>query len=260
MTLNPHQCDKCDFKTSVNNLLQEHTKGEHQKCTICNLNNFNSETLANHIREVHPDSKPVCIKCKLKFPNKIGYEVHIYKKHNKKFQCPLCNKGTSDLLKLKNHMKEKHSEKEAPAQEETITIEDVPVNHVECFICGHTDINQEELNKHMEIKHIQEVQTLKCKKCNYEANNINSMKVHETSMAHNMSSNISQCRWARQGKCMFRHEKEIAPNVEKVKECRNGEACKFKAQGRCYHYHSDVGVQNKNQKIPQVTLNPSVSQ
>ena len=61
-TLNPYQCDKCDFKTNVKNLLQKHTKGEHQKCTICNLNNFNSKTLAIHIKEVHPDSQPVCIK------------------------------------------------------------------------------------------------------------------------------------------------------------------------------------------------------
>ena len=115
----------------------------------------------------------------------------------------------------------------------------------------------------MEKKHIQQVQTLKCKKCNSEANNIISMKDHEASMAHNMSNkdkactngNISQCRWARQGRCMFRHEREIAPNVEKVKECTNGDACKFKAQGRCYHYHSDIGVQTEKPKntssIPQ---------
>ena len=84
-------------------------------------------------------------------------------------------------------------------------------------------------------------------------------------MAHNMASkdkactngNISQCRWARQGRCMFRHEKQPAPNVEKVKECRNGDACTFKAQGRCYHYHSDVGVQKVKPPIANITPQPS---
>ena len=169
-------------------------------------------------------------------------------------------------------MEEKHSTKKAPEQEvreidptPTIIIEDIPGNTVECFICGHTDTNEEELTKHMELKHIQQVQTLKCKKCNYEAKYINTMKDHEASMAHNMASKdkdckngtISQCRWARQGRCMFRHEKEPVPNVGKVQECRNGETCTFKAQGRCYHYHSDVGVQKVKTNIASITSRPT---
>ena len=221
------------------------------------------------MKEVHPEAKPVCTKCKLRFPNKTGYEVNIYKKHNKKFQCPQCSKSTGDLLKLKKHMEEKHTTKKTSDQETrevdpspTTTIEDIPVNTVECFICGHTDINQEELNKHMEMKHIQQVQTLKCKKCNFEAKDINSIKENESNMAHNMASkdkactngNLSQYRWARQGRCMFRHEKEPAPNVGKVKECRNGETCKFKAQGQCYHYHINVGVQKVKPNTASVIL------
>ena len=148
---------------------------------------------------------------------------------------------------------------------------------MECFICGQKGASKEELEKHMQAQHIDQVQRLNCVKCNFVAKDSDSMKDHEAGFIHNgivvpqnMSSQAPQnessqaspnqpsqdkpakckngnrykCRWARRDKCRLDHSDEGALNVAKVKECIHGNACRWKAQGRCTYYHVDVGVQS----------------
>ena len=148
---------------------------------------------------------------------------------------------------------------------------------MECFICGQKGASEDELEKHMQAVHIDQVQTLNCVKCNFVAKDSDSMKDHEAGFIHNgivvpqnissqasqnkssqalpnlpsqdkpakcKNGNRSECRWAWQEKCRFDHSDESAPNVAKVKECIHGNACRWKAQGRCTYYHVDVGVQS----------------
>ena len=101
----------------------------------------------------------------------------------------------------------------------------------------------------MQDKHINTVQSLKCKKCNFVAKDSNELKEHKGTTQNKSSlakcKNGKDCSWAKRGRCRFAHE--VAQNVEKVRECRHGEACEHKARGRYQFYHSDVGVQRVRQ-------------
>ena len=72
----------------------------------------------------------------------------------------------------------------------------------------------------------------------------------DTSKIKCKNGHSSQCSWAKRGRCNNDHKGEVAPNVANNKTCNSGESCKFKAQGRCSYYHSDVGVQKKEVKAP----------
>ena len=106
--LTPFQCDRCDYKTKDKKHLQSHMPNEHQKCLLCDEQNFNTETLRIHVGNMHPTAHLVCTKCKLKFKNITGYEVHNQKKHGHK--CQKCSETFSDSVTVKIHEKDKHTE------------------------------------------------------------------------------------------------------------------------------------------------------
>ena len=196
------------------------------------------------------------------FPNIKAYDVYNKKRHRIIYKCQMCSKGYEDAAKLMNHVKEKHTK-----TNKTTVSSKVPESEEACFICGQTADNKDEMEKHMQTKHIDTVQTLKYVKCNFVAKDSEAMIDHEASFRHNKTIDVikckngitTQCRWARQGRCRYDHSVESAPNVEKVKECRHGEACQWKAQGRCSFYHSDVGVQSAKRHGDKIDSRPASS-
>ena len=174
--ITPFQCDRCNFKAKEKKYMQSHMLNEHQKCLLCDEHNFNTKTLAIHVKNVHPNSVLVCTKCKLKFHNKTGYEVHNQKKHGHK--CKKCSETFSDSVVLKSHVKDKHM---VPSVESMFTQE----AQLECFICGQKGTTEEELEKHMQDMHIDQVQTLNCVKCKFVEKDSDSMKDHEAGFIHN---------------------------------------------------------------------------
>ena len=170
----------------------------------------------------------------------------------------------SDKCFLIEHMNEKHTVV-IDLADETPESQDLWEGRLECFVRGHIDSRHDNQDNHMQDKHINEVQTLYCKKCKFTAKDNDSMKDHETTPNHNKSNskvkcrNSSECRWFRQGRCNFDHEGSPAPNVNNVKECRNGVTCHKKSQGRCSFYHQDVGVQQVRQTWSRSDQRPTPS-
>ena len=193
-----------------------------------------------------------CDKCNFKSKNRVLLEEHKEKKH-KKLQCLMCGKISNNHDSFKkhheNHMKE--------LNKGSINSYPIELQDFKCTKCSVSFRCHNDLMEHLVKIHLNESQCQETGKHLAEKKKETSKSQKEdTSLIKCKNGQSSQCSWAVRGRCKFDHNGEAAPNVENVKTCRNGEACRFKAQGRCTHYHSDVGVQYKEMKPPRQT--PSI--
>ena len=91
----PYQCDKCDYKTSVQNNLKTHVDSAHEKasrqyvCNQCDYKTNIQNTLQLHIESVH---------------------------NNKIFSCDKCEYRTDIQSRLTTHIKSIHEHKESTNQ------------------------------------------------------------------------------------------------------------------------------------------------
>lgn len=103
------KCNYCNFSSRTASILMKHTNSEHFKCKECEEVYKTEQQLKLHIENIHITTpKPKCADCNITFPNSIGFDVHMQKKHQKRFQCHICKDTFSIKNQLKNHMTRKH--------------------------------------------------------------------------------------------------------------------------------------------------------
>ena len=140
------------------------------KCPNCDEKFSSNQELKTHIDLKHP--KHICKQCNLSFPNKVGHEVHMKKKHSLNFKCEMCEINLGSKLCLERHVSQVHT----------------PENQVHCIMCPFSDSNEDVVIKHMDQDHFPE----------------------KTSYTHKTISprckNGVKCTYLSENRCKFSHD------------------------------------------------------
>jgi hypothetical protein len=194
-----HKCDKCDYEAKNINELNGHKKFEHLRCMKCHKPFFSEQHLKSHIDNVHsPAIKPKCLECKIYFPNTIGYDVHMEKKHTKRYKCSIMmgpGKMCAETFRKNQHLKD----------HKTKSHYDKP--KIECTLCGHKTTTGEEMNKHMQSN------------------------IH-------LSVKTKKFKCVQGGQITSNNEMLNAHKNSEPRPCRNGDTCKLLRNNRCQFYHA----------------------
>ena len=170
-------CDQCEYRTVDRNALRAHFNRNHAPkeethcCEICGKDFNTSETLKNHIQNVHSE-KLQCPYCP-KFFTKLNLDQHIIFVHKSANNiCVFCSFEFGDKESLKEHMKQQHSS-EAPLPPEAN-----PSKLYVCeFNCGYTCFSGTVLAAHRKRKHTGIM--IKCDMCDFSSVFASKVKNHK---------------------------------------------------------------------------------
>ena len=156
--------------------------------------------------------------CKEKFKTFSILDEHHKSKHTTntkqtfELKCNVCNSIFTSQHHLRQHVDIKHARQNTPQQ-------------VNCEFCGLIVKNQVDLRKHIEIC-TEGFQQVGNKVCKYFAN-----------------GGCSKGQY-----CRFAHPQE--KDFSSTPHCRNGNRCRFFANGTCFFFHRGVGVQKPRNQEP----------
>jgi hypothetical protein len=221
-----YKCDECPSTFKKVNLLKGHMIFFHRPhCKVCGIK-FNSEkALASHVLSIHENKEHtiVCDICGQEETSEIEMTKHYNNTHVRdsrkeaflKFKCGKCQFVSNSKITVDNHKLSKH----------TKVIKEIMLD---CEDCDFKTNRKETMDSHMDSEHDQDMKVV-----------------------------MPPCRFNEQGrctkgnKCKFSHEgrPKVKTHIKKdhVPRCNRGEGCTFKNRGRCYFFHSDVGVQQKHE-------------
>ena len=192
--------------------------GEKLKCKSCNYQTNVPRHLQSHrlAHEGQYQCQRGCKKVAFKTPSLL--DEHIKLQHNQtnvtEYACDMCDSKFNAQFQLRQHKSKKHVELNAQIRSN-------------CEYCGQIFTNIEDLKKHLET-------------CDGGFSNVKSKEC--------FYYNRGGC-WRGDG-CRFAHSKQNDQRI--YPECRNGQRCRYLANGVCSFFHAGVGVQNpKPQEYPQ---------
>ena len=182
-------CNQCDFVAKTGQELAGHMKFEHLRCKDCNECFLSDKALKIHNSKMHSIELHQCFPCKLIFPNKIGRDVHIKKKHSEKIthKCTLCKDVFKTQDGMLSHIKDKHTE------------DDTNKSQWQCPVCDNTYNSENELVKHIDNVHFEKEVS--------STNENNSNKACRNGL---------NCRFLKENRCMFYHD--VAAQVGEWRE------------------------------------------
>jgi len=164
-----HNCDKCDYRGATLNLLQRHTKEQHEKsklyqCEQCEYSSTNFGNLKKHKLYIH---------------------------NRNRFNCNQCNFKTITLGILNGHKKTMHKEYSdiLPKLEEKIATFDENQRSQNLLTCNICQKNLEGKSKHTaHKKRCSKKETVlnQCIKCNFTSESVRVLRRHY-SKAHRLS-------------------------------------------------------------------------
>ena len=144
------------------------------KCPKCDNKFSSNQELKMHIDQNH--FKYTCKQCNIIFPNQIGHDVHMKKKHSQNFQCEMCDTKLETKYSLERHISQVHT----------------PVNHVQCIMCPFSDKNEDIVIKHMDKTHF----------------NIPNKTKYTNKTDSFPCKNGVTCTYLRDNRCKFSHEND----------------------------------------------------
>ena len=220
------------------------------KCDECPSTFKKIKLLKGHMMFFHG---PHCKVCGIKFQTEIALASHmqsIHESNENTLSCDICGQekaSESEMTKHYNNMHVRESRKETIMQ-------------FKCGKCQFVSNNKTVVDNHMQRKHtiIIKDTMIECENCDFKTNRNDTMDSHINS-EHDQEMKVVMppCRYYEQGrctkgsKCKFSHEgrSKLKTHMKNdhVPRCNRGEGCTFKKQGRCYYFHSGVGVQKKRE-------------
>ena len=145
------------------------------KCPICDEKYSTNQVLKTHIDLKHTKYK--CKQCNLTFPNKVGHDVHMKKKHSPNFRCEMCDTNLGSKYHLERHVSQ------------VLTTE----NQVQCIVCPFSDSNEDVVIKHLDQDHFKFPER--------------SSNIHKT-ISHPCKNGV-YCTYLRENRCIFSHDNHV---------------------------------------------------
>lgn len=162
---------ECDFdgklfKTRSEIHIHMKTHLSKVKCKICNAE-LKVSGLTIHNKELHSEQDKIsCHKCFKTFVSISRLKLHL-KVHERKFECPICNRRLPTFPQLKNHINDIHEN---------------PGSH-SCEICHKKFNRAENLKVHLKFHDKNRPKPFKCQRCDFathsKANFNGHLKFHE---------------------------------------------------------------------------------
>ena len=175
-----HRCNQCEKEFTTKSILEKHVEEEHAvdkyiKCNKCD-EQFATNDLEAHIQSKHSTR---CLLCNLTFTEMEKYSDHLKNDHAP--VCHICDCRFESTTKLEEHTRNSHTTK---------------IKFV-CEECDETTSTKEELNKHIEERHVKSSESdqvsrtsseqqshvesqheMKCIHCDYNAESTGDLNHH----------------------------------------------------------------------------------
>ena len=253
------KCKQCRFVAKTMSELRGHAKFVHLTCQFCNKYCSSPEEMDKHLVSTHPrEYRPVCEPCRMIFPNRKTLDLHLKKKHSKKYVCQVCKETFEHKADMMKHMKDKHTEKKTEEEK------------FKCVICDYMEDSEDDLEKHITSVHNKEgsnenIEIINCPLCDYSGDTDEQVikhleEVHELYDDPKPRKINKPCRYFRQNRCSkgleckFTHQEnpgnktKLTENSDKSNMCKNGLKCTYLKQNRCDFYH-EIAAQPRQQII-----------
>ena len=104
---------------------------------------FQCDAIYNMDSDGDDNHKLKCVPCKLVFPNKTGHYIHNKKKHEIKFYCEVCKGVWRTKEQLREHVEAVHN-----------NVQTNKSTAVRCNECAFSHQNEDEVIKHIESTHV----------------------------------------------------------------------------------------------------------
>ena len=254
-------CDRCDFQSKRENILNEHIQVDHAvapkkiiyMCDVCEYKCESQVDFKKHFKDMHQEKKHTCCQCDFqsKRENILSEHIqvdHAAAPHKRVYVCDICEYKCESQVDFKKHCKDMHEEQKYT-----------------CDHCG-TKLNSlQGLDTHIQIFH-QKKPEYKCDECNLKFSVLDNVRKHManrhgTSPGQNNQNTNSQARqFTHSGRpetrfckywnnsscfsdnCKFLHEE--APPCKFQQSCRNIRNCVF------FHEKQSQGFQYREEDFP----------
>ncbi|XP_037090810.1 zinc finger protein 672-like [Pollicipes pollicipes] len=173
------KCSECSFVAASDELLRDHQLRPHLPhvaCPYCDLKFGQAAALYRHVRTAHPglpDKPSQCHLCKYSSGRPSQVRRHLRDVHGQDDQgqplpldrrCPHCEFTTCSALKLRIHVRRRHTEDK----------------QFKCSECPYSTIDKHALVKHVRIKHT-DFRPFRCEICDFRTSTLSRISRHRRS-------------------------------------------------------------------------------